>query len=173
MITNTSRLRKLLLITTLAILISACATPARDTVPCTIQQQHARCVAVPVHDDMHEEEAKALLPASEGFGYMYVTRPYSQQRSIKSKLFVNDVFLAELGPMSFARIKMPLGIYKITITAENTNDVSILVEMKKEAFVEYRITEHFFSTEPSIKLVNRERAKESIQPLDMVVSRND
>jgi hypothetical protein len=75
-------------------------------VPCTIQQQHARCVAVPVHGDEHEDEAKALTPAPEGFGYLYVTRPYAQQRSVKAKLFVNDVFLAELGPMSFARIKI-------------------------------------------------------------------
>uniref|UniRef100_UPI0024DE125A hypothetical protein n=2 Tax=Herbaspirillum TaxID=963 RepID=UPI0024DE125A len=113
MIINTSSWLKLSLIVTLATLISACETPARDTVPCTIQQQHARCVAVPVHGDEHEDEAKALTPAPEGFGYLYVTRPYAQQRSVKAKLFVNDVFLAELGPMSFARIKMRQGIYRI------------------------------------------------------------
>jgi hypothetical protein len=39
--------------------------------------------------------------------------------------------------------------------------------------MEYQIAEHFFSTEPSIKEVSKERAKESMQPLDMVVSRND
>jgi hypothetical protein len=41
MIINTSSWLKLSLIVTLATLISACETPARDTVPCTIQQQHA------------------------------------------------------------------------------------------------------------------------------------
>lgn len=173
MIINTSRWLKLSLIAALVALVSACASPARDTVPCTIQQQHARCVAVPVHDDEHEDEAKALAPAPEGFGYLYVTRPYSQQRSVKAKLFVNDVFLADLGPMSFARIKMPQGVYQIKIVAEKTEDVFISVGMKKEVFVEYQIAEHLFSTEPSIKLVNQERAKESMQALDMVVSRND
>ena len=173
MIINTSRWLKLSLIATLATLISACATPARDTVPCTILQQHARCVAVPVHDDEHEDEAKALTPAPEGFGYLYITRPYAQQRSVKAKLFVNDVFLAELGPKSFARIKIRQGVYRMKITAEKTEDVFISVGMKKETFLEYQIAEHFFSTEPSIKLVSKERAKESMQPLDMVVSRND
>ena len=86
---------------------------------------------------------------------------------------MNDVFLAELGPKSFARIKIRQGVYRIKITAEKTEDVFISVGMKKETFLEYQIAEHFFSTEPSIKLVSKERAKESMQPLDMVVSRND
>ncbi|WP_157845734.1 DUF2846 domain-containing protein [Herbaspirillum huttiense] len=162
MIISTSRGLRFSLLVTLAALISACATPVRETTPCTIQQQHARCVAVPVHDDEHEDEAKALTPAPEGYGYLYLTRPYSQQRSVKAKLFVNDVFLAELGPMSFARIKMPQGSYRIKVTAEKTEDVSISVDMKKEAFVEYQIAEHFFSTEPSIKLVSKERARERV-----------
>jgi hypothetical protein len=117
MIINTSSWLKLSLIVTLATLISACETP--HVTPCRAQFSNStRCVAVPVHGDEHEDEAKALTPAPEGFGYLYVTRPYAQQRSVKAKLFVNDVFLAELGPMSFARIKMRQGIYRIKVTAE-------------------------------------------------------
>ena len=36
-----------------------------------------------------------------------------------------------------------------------------------------KIAEHFFSTEPSIKEVSKERAKESMQPLDMVAVPSD
>ncbi|WP_075256572.1 DUF2846 domain-containing protein [Herbaspirillum camelliae] len=173
MATDTKRYTKVSLLAASAILMSACAAPARDSVPCTILQQSSTCVAVPLHDDAHEDEAKALAPAPEGWGYLYVTRPYSQQRSIKSRIFVDDVLHAELGPKTFARIKLRPGTHTIKVTVEERKTVSIPVEMTKEAFLEYQIVEHLLSAEPTIKPVSQGRARESMQPLDLVVTNTD
>ncbi|MCI1016750.1 DUF2846 domain-containing protein [Herbaspirillum huttiense] len=173
MTTNTSRWIRLSLMAASMALVSACATSSPESVPCTILQQTSVCVAVPVHDDLHDDEAKAFTPAPEGSGYMYITRPYAQQRSTKSKIFVDGVFLAELGPKTFARIKMRPGTHTVKVTADKIETVSISVDMQKEAFLEYQIAEHFFSTEPSIKSVSRERAKDSVQPLDLVLTKID
>jgi len=173
MATDTKRYTKVSLLAASAILMSACAAPARDSVPCTILQQSSTCVAVPLHDDAHEDEAKALAPAPEGWGYLYVTRPYSQQRSIKSRIFVDDVLHAELGPKTFARIKLRPGTHTIKVTVEERKTVSIPVEMTKEAFLEYQIVEHLLSAEPTIKPVSQGRARESMQPLGLVVTNTD
>ncbi|MDR6398515.1 hypothetical protein [Herbaspirillum seropedicae] len=173
MATDTRRCVRVSLLVASAILMSACAAPARDSVPCTILQQSSTCVAVPLHEDIHEDEAKALAPAPEGWGYLYVTRPYSQQRSIKSRIFVDDVLHAELGPKTFARIKLRPGTHTIKLTADGSEAVSIPVEMTKEAFLEYQIVEHLFSVEPTIKPVSRGRARESMRSLDLVVTNTD
>jgi hypothetical protein len=154
----------------LAMLVSGCAARKPDSVPCTILQQTSRCAAVSVHDDVHEGEAKLLTPAPDGFGYVYIARPYAQQRSVRAKVYVDEVFVAELGPKSFSRLKVRPGRHTIKLSAANVEEVSTSVEVKRDAYLEYQIAEYFFSTVPEIKLVSRERAKDLLQPLDMVVS---
>lgn len=156
-----------------AILISACATAPRDSVPCTILQQHGVCVAVPVHGDVHQEEAKALAPAPAGLAYLYIARPYAQQRSTKSQVFVDDVLLAELGPKTFARITVRPGTHTIKVTADDLKPVSISVETKDETFLEYQIVERFLSAQPHLRSISRDRAKDAIQTLDRVLTKID
>ena len=157
----------------LIVLISACTSQPTASVPCTILQQHSRCVAVSIHDDLYKNNVKMMKPAPVGFGYLYITRPYSQHRSIKSKLYIDDVLVAELGPMSFARVKVRSGMHEIKIKTERMADVSIPVEMDGDAFFEYQIRDHFFSSDPSIQSVSKAHAKKTMQTLDMVVSRDE
>ncbi|MBP0598088.1 hypothetical protein J8I26_08250 [Herbaspirillum sp. LeCh32-8] len=171
MSTHNQRRIRLPLAAASIVLLSACASPAPDGVPCTILQQHGVCVAVPVHDDAHEDEAKALAPAPEGTGYLYITRPYAQQRSTKAQVFVDGVLLAELGPKTFARIKLRPGAHTVKLTADKIDAVSISVDLQSAVFLEYQIAEHVFSTVAGIKAVGRQRAKETIQPLDLVVEK--
>jgi hypothetical protein len=152
------------------ILLSACAAPKKNTVPCTILQQASHCVTVPMHSDAHEDEAKLLMPPPAGFNYLYITRPYSQQRSVKSQIFLNDALVAELGPQSFARLKARPGSYVIKVVSVGVEDVKISAEVGNDFFLEYQITEHLLSAEADIKSVSQARAKDSIQRLNMVAS---
>lgn len=154
----------------LAMLVSGCASLQPGTVPCTILQQTSRCAAVPVHNDVHEDEARLLMPAPDGFGYVYIARPYAQQRSVKARIYIDDVFVAELGPKSFSRLKVRPGRHMVRVVAASVEDVSASVEVKLDAYLEYQIAEYFFSTTPEIKPVSQARMKDSLQLLNMVES---
>ncbi|MCO4857636.1 DUF2846 domain-containing protein [Herbaspirillum sp. WGmk3] len=151
-------------------LISACAAPEQERAPCRILQQSSACVAVPVHDDVHEDEAKKLTPPPEGMAYLYITRPYAQQRGARTRVYVDDRLVAELRPMSFARIAVRPGRHTVRVVTDKVEAVSMATDTEKVTFLEYQVVEHFFSTEPSLKSVARERASESMQPLEMVLN---
>ncbi|NUU01503.1 hypothetical protein [Herbaspirillum robiniae] len=166
-------LGKCLCVAGLALLASACATPPPDTVACTILQQSGRCAAVPVHGDAHEDEARRQVAAPEGFGYLYVARPYAQQRSVKARVYLDGALVAELGPQSFARLKLRPGLHAVEVAANGVAAARATVDMKAEAYLEYRLAERFFATQSGMSEVDRARAAALLPRLDLVVSRQE
>ena len=106
--------RNICALTGVAILVAACATTHEDkesTLPCTIMQQSSRCAEVPMSDLQNEMVVKKFKPAPAGSYYVYVSRPYSQERSHQAKVYLDDKLVTALAPQTFARLRVAPGIH--------------------------------------------------------------
>ncbi|OWY36470.1 hypothetical protein CEJ45_04515 [Herbaspirillum aquaticum] len=162
------RLRNYLLIRGACLASVACSSTASNRQPCVILQQSAQCVAVSRADAVVSSDAKMMSPAEAGYSYLYVARPYAQQRSVASRVFVDGKQVAELGPMTFARVKIGGGEHVVTIATENVQDRQISVRGSQDTHIQYQLTESFFSVSPETKFLERSEMKMKIHRLEMV-----
>jgi len=162
------RLRNYLFVTGACFVSVACTSTAGDQQPCVILQQSAQCVAVARADAAASGDAKMMLPAEAGYTYLYVARPYSQQRSVASRVFVDDKQVAELGPMTFARVRIGAGEHVIRIATTDFQEHQLSIRGSQDTHIQYQLTESFFSVSPETKLLERSEMKMKIHRLEMV-----
>ncbi len=150
--------------------VVGCATEHQGLVHCTILQQAGHCVAVPVQDAEHEAQAKSLQRAESGASYIYVVRPYAQQRSVASDVFVDGKLEAKLGPMTFARLKVEAGSHSIRVVTAKVPDVAMDVIATDNVYVQYQLLELFATVTPKIEVMSPDGVKKLLRPLGLVVS---
>jgi hypothetical protein len=150
--------------------VVGCATEHQGLVHCTILQQAGHCVAVPVQDAEHEAQAKSLQRAESGASYIYVVRPYAQQRSEASDVFVDGKLEAKLGPMTFARLKVEAGSHSIRVVTAKVPDVTMDVIATDNVYVQYQLLELFATVTPKIEMMSTDGMKKLLRPLGLVVS---
>jgi len=123
-----------------------------------------------MHDDPHEEQAKSLQRPEEGFSYVYVARPYAQQRSVATEVYVDGKHVTTLGPMTFARLKVKNGRHLIRISTAGVGDKSVEARIESNVYLQYQLIEQFFSVKSQLETPSPEKAFQMIDPLDLVLS---
>lgn len=167
--------RNICALTGVAILVAACATTHEDkesTLPCTIMQQSSRCAEVPMSDLQNEMVVKKFKPAPAGSYYVYVSRPYSQERSHQAKVYLDDKLVTALAPQTFARLRVAPGIHTLKVTVPSSKDVQETIDPTGAAFLEYQIVESFFSAVPTLKIQDEGVAKKMLERLRPVAPPN-
>ncbi|MRT31074.1 hypothetical protein [Herbaspirillum sp. CAH-3] len=167
--------RNICAVTGVAILVAACATTHEDkesTLPCTIMQQSSRCAEVPMSDLQNEMVVKKFKPAPSGSYYVYVSRPYSQERSHQAKVYLDDKLVTALAPQTFARLQVAPGLHTLKVTVHSREDVQETIDAKGATFLEYQIVEHFFSAVSTLKVQDEGVAKKMLERLRLVALPN-
>ena len=141
--------------------MAACAAPTvrEGYVPCRIIVHMRECIGVPMASTEADAAAKRFAPPDTGMVHVYLVRPYTQESTKKSDVFLNGKPVAVLGPTTYVMFDAPPG--RNTLWVKTENDVEMLLETEpgRIYFVQYQRDRLFNTVTPRLKLLRQEDGK--------------
>lgn len=151
-------------------ILAGCAHTHPGVAHCTILQQTSHCIEVPIEEDAVAATAKTLPPATAGKVAIYVLRPFAQQRNSASQVFINDRLVANLGPMTFARIVIEQGTHRVRIETEGLPNQEQQITGSATTYLQYQLTETLTAVQSEMSELAEVQAKARVARLDLVRS---
>lgn len=143
-------LKKLLLVTSVAILLGACAK-------------------VPMEDIKASNEAKQFNPPSSSHSGLYIYRDSFMGQALKKDIWVDDQCIGESAPDTFFYVEVDGGKeHKISTESEfSPNDLYIQTETGKNYFVRQYIRIGLFVGGANLELIDDEEGKKDVSNLGL------
>lgn len=151
-------------------ILAGCVHTHPGVADCTILQQSSHCVEVPIEEDAVAAQVKTLPPAEAGKVAIYVLRPFAQQRSTASQIFIDGRLVANLGPMTFARIVVEQGAHRIRIETKGVPHREQQITGNATTYLQYQLTEMLTTVRSEITELAEAQAKARVARLDLVKS---
>lgn len=110
-------------------------------------------------------QAKTLPPAEAGKVAIYVLRPFAQ-------IFIDGRLVANLGPMTFARIVVEQGAHRVRIETEGVPTREQQITGSATTYLQYQLTETLTTVQSEMSELAeaQAKAKARVARLDLVKS---
>lgn len=151
-------------------ILAGCVHTHPGVAHCAILQQSSHCVEVPIEEDAVAAQAKTRPPAEAGKVAIYVLRPFAQQRSNASQIFIDGRLVAILGPMTFARIVVEQGAHRVRIETEGVPNREHQITGSATTYLQYQLTETLTTVQSEMTELAEAQAKARVARLDLVKS---
>ncbi len=120
------------------------------------------CIAVPLASENEDALAKQFaLPAGDG-GTLYLVRPYTTAARKKSRVYIDEKFIAELAPMSYLAFHLGSGLHRVKLQTEDAVDTPLQIDSGKNYFLEYDLSLWLGVLSGQLELLNAERGQAMI-----------